>query len=177
MALFQGHTTPQPPQPQPQPPQPQPQPLPQPQARKKPKKHRTSSQLTMTRSFTHRCMRQHHPSIKHLQFHRWNTNLVKVPKVMSMIANLIYHAKEPNQSQRRQNRKLKQPTSIPQMTPTQVLLICRIVASPSQKFMRRKRCREAEIAGLKEACNVLESETAFVQRKGHGMRQFLSPRQ
>jgi len=52
----------------------------------------------------------------------------------------------------------------------------RCIAKP-ETYEERKRRREAEIAGLKEALNVLESETAFVQRKGHGMHQFLSAHQ
>jgi chromosome segregation ATPase len=52
----------------------------------------------------------------------------------------------------------------------------RCIAKP-ETYEERKRRREAEIAGLKEALNVLESETAFVQRKGHGVHQFLSARQ
>lgn len=52
----------------------------------------------------------------------------------------------------------------------------RCIAKP-ETYEERKRRREAEIAGLKEALTVLESETAFVQRKGHGMHQFLSARQ
>jgi len=52
----------------------------------------------------------------------------------------------------------------------------RCIAKP-KTYEERKTRREAEIAALKEAFNVLKSETAFVQRKSHGMRQFLSARQ
>merc|ERR1719473_755958 len=47
----------------------------------------------------------------------------------------------------------------------------RCVAKP-ESYEERKKRREAEIAGLKEALTVLESETAFVQhkRKGRHMR-------
>lgn len=47
----------------------------------------------------------------------------------------------------------------------------RCIAKPTTYEDRRSR-REAEIAGLKEALNILESETALVQRKKHG-QQFL----
>jgi len=45
----------------------------------------------------------------------------------------------------------------------------RCVAKP-ESYEDRKARREAEINGLKEALNILESETAFVQRKGRGLR-------
>merc|ERR1719221_1912825 len=44
----------------------------------------------------------------------------------------------------------------------------RCIAKP-ETYEERKRRREAEIAGLKEALRVLEDETAFVQRKRHGV--------
>merc|ERR1719247_1671474 len=45
----------------------------------------------------------------------------------------------------------------------------RCVAKP-ESYEDRKARREAEIAGLKEALDVLENETAFVQRKRRGLR-------
>jgi hypothetical protein len=45
----------------------------------------------------------------------------------------------------------------------------RCVAKP-ESYEDRKARREAEINGLKDALNILESETAFVQRKGRGLR-------
>jgi len=45
----------------------------------------------------------------------------------------------------------------------------RCVAKP-ESYGDRKDRREAEIAGLKEALDVLENETAFVQRKRRGLR-------
>jgi len=45
----------------------------------------------------------------------------------------------------------------------------RCVAKP-ESYEDRKARRTAEIAGLKDALNILESETAFVQRKGRGLR-------
>jgi len=43
----------------------------------------------------------------------------------------------------------------------------RCIAKP-ETYEERKRRREAEIQGLKEALSVLEDETAFVQRKRRG---------
>merc|ERR1711935_458069 len=43
----------------------------------------------------------------------------------------------------------------------------RCIAKP-EIYEERKRRREAEIAGLKEALSILENETAFMQRKKHG---------
>merc|ERR1712203_1132061 len=43
----------------------------------------------------------------------------------------------------------------------------RCIAKP-ETYAERKRRREAEIVGLKEALSILEDETALVQRKGHG---------
>lgn len=45
----------------------------------------------------------------------------------------------------------------------------RCVAKPESYEARKKR-RESEIAGLKQALNILESETAFFQRKRRGLR-------
>jgi hypothetical protein len=45
----------------------------------------------------------------------------------------------------------------------------RCIAVP-ETYEERKARREAELAGLKEALNVLESETAFMQRKRRGLR-------
>jgi len=45
----------------------------------------------------------------------------------------------------------------------------RCVAKP-ESYADRKARREAEIQGLKEALQVLEEETAFVQRKRKGLR-------
>merc|ERR1719401_1503609 len=47
-------------------------------------------------------------------------------------------------------------------------LVERCVAKPETYESRRSR-REAEIAGLKQALSILESETAFVQRRKHGL--------
>merc|ERR1719410_2404406 len=44
----------------------------------------------------------------------------------------------------------------------------RCIAKP-ETYAERKRRREAEISGLKEALSILEDETAFVQRKSHGV--------
>merc|ERR1712232_510396 len=49
----------------------------------------------------------------------------------------------------------------------------RCVAKP-ESYADRKARREAEIAGLKEALDVLENETAFVQRKRRGLRGVMS---
>merc|ERR1719263_1729459 len=51
----------------------------------------------------------------------------------------------------------------------------RCVAKP-ESYEERKRRREEDIAGLKEALNVLETEVALVQRKNRGTRKhtFLS---
>jgi len=49
----------------------------------------------------------------------------------------------------------------------------RCVAKP-ESYEDRKARREAEIAGLKEALDVLENETAFVQRKRRGLRGVMS---
>merc|ERR1719361_2974908 len=50
----------------------------------------------------------------------------------------------------------------------------RCVAKP-EGYQDRKARREAEIAGLKEALDVLENETAFVQRKRRGLRGVMAP--
>merc|ERR1719245_1766935 len=50
----------------------------------------------------------------------------------------------------------------------------RCVAKP-ESYVDRKARREAEIAGLKEALDVLENETAFVQRKRRGLRGVMAP--
>merc|ERR1712050_2799 len=44
----------------------------------------------------------------------------------------------------------------------------RCIAKP-ETYAERKRRREAEISGLKEALSILEDETAFVQRKSRGV--------
>ena len=49
----------------------------------------------------------------------------------------------------------------------------RCVAKP-ESYADRKARRAAEIAGLKEALDVLENETAFVQRKRRGLRGTLA---
>mmetsp|Transcript_35701 Transcript_35701/g.113479 ORF Transcript_35701/g.113479 Transcript_35701/m.113479 type:complete len:704 (-) Transcript_35701:222-2333(-) len=52
----------------------------------------------------------------------------------------------------------------------------RCIAKPESYETRKKR-RDEEIAGLKEALSILEDETAFVQRRKHGhMRGSLTPR-
>merc|ERR1712151_729095 len=43
----------------------------------------------------------------------------------------------------------------------------RCIAKP-ETYAERKRKREAEIAGLKEALSILEDETALIQRKSNG---------
>merc|ERR1712151_936072 len=48
----------------------------------------------------------------------------------------------------------------------------RCIAKP-ETYEERKRRREAEIAGLKSALDILENETAFVQRKKRGSQAFL----
>merc|ERR1719183_573433 len=50
----------------------------------------------------------------------------------------------------------------------------RCVAKP-ESYEQRKERREAEINGLKEALQVLDEETAFVQRKRRGLRGTMSP--
>merc|ERR1712007_266388 len=45
----------------------------------------------------------------------------------------------------------------------------RCVAKP-ETYEERKKRREAEVAGLKQALEILENETAFVQRKRRSMR-------
>jgi len=50
----------------------------------------------------------------------------------------------------------------------------RCVAKP-ESYEDRAARREAEITGLKEALDVLENETAFVQRKRRGLRGVMSP--
>lgn len=45
----------------------------------------------------------------------------------------------------------------------------RCVAKP-ESYADRKARREAEISGLKEALDILENETAFMQRKRRGLR-------
>jgi len=45
----------------------------------------------------------------------------------------------------------------------------RCIAKP-ESYEERKRRREAEIEGLKQALTILEEETAFVQRGQHGLR-------
>jgi len=50
----------------------------------------------------------------------------------------------------------------------------RCIAKP-ESYESRKARREAEIDGLKQALQVLEEETAFVQRKRRGLRGTMSP--
>mmetsp|Transcript_63896 Transcript_63896/g.116653 ORF Transcript_63896/g.116653 Transcript_63896/m.116653 type:complete len:448 (+) Transcript_63896:2-1345(+) len=51
----------------------------------------------------------------------------------------------------------------------------RCTAKP-EKYEDRKAAREAEIAGLKQALQILETETAFMQRSKRGLRSsFLAP--
>ena len=50
----------------------------------------------------------------------------------------------------------------------------RCVAKP-ESYEDRKARREAEIEGLKQALQVLEDESAFVQRKGRGVRGAVEP--
>merc|ERR1711915_497347 len=46
----------------------------------------------------------------------------------------------------------------------------RCIAKP-ETYGERKRRREAEISGLKDALSILEDETAFVQSRKHGGRK------
>jgi len=50
----------------------------------------------------------------------------------------------------------------------------RCIAKP-ESYESRKARREAEIDGLKQALQVLDEETAFVQRKRRGLRGTMSP--
>jgi len=49
----------------------------------------------------------------------------------------------------------------------------RCIAKP-ETYEERAARRQAEVAGLKQALEILENDTAFVQRKGRGMRGVLA---